>query len=280
MKTKCFMQTLNDMKYGLVKLTADFKISDKNEVADAIFPLPRRGSDLSKYLEIDKAVLTSLASFNAVTVLISRKGFRKNAIAFRASDGGIMLLFHPVLSTLKLGNNEARINKILQFYSKNIFEMLETAIKYQSEEKLSGIPDKSFFEDFSIGKLRAVNSVVDSLVKRLAETVLNRELSVVVDTNVASKLGKISEAEVDFVVSEILAIREYYGESDNARLQIGCYENCLAVVLIDKADDNSSVKDNHYLNVFLSLMQVIDIGSYAGIDGSGELVIKAYIPFV
>ena len=126
-REKIFNPILKELKYGLCRLTSDLKLVDKNEMADAVFPLPKRGSNMTSCFVGGDESLSKLKSSRAISVTLTAGGIVRNAVAFRENGDGILLLFHPLLSVLYYGNNPYRFDKLLSLHWQSIIGLLEAA---------------------------------------------------------------------------------------------------------------------------------------------------------
>lgn len=283
MKTpeKLFNSALKEMKYGLCRLTSDLRLVDKNEMADAVFSFPKRGSNMALCFVGGSDALSGLESSRAISVTLKADGTVRNAVAFRESDGGILILFHPLLSALYLGNNSYRFDKILSLHWRSILGLLEAADGGGiANYGVTYSPDRAFFGSFDGKDFYTVARVVPQIVGKLSQTALKKELTVLVDKKCERINSCVRFTQIEYVLGELLAIREHYGKSDKARLQIGCSDNCFMLVLVDRTHAQAGRVDEYYLKIFSELMKIIDVGTSAHISSDGELVVKAYLPFV
>ena len=93
-----FNKTLMQMRFGVVRLTPEMRIIDKNEVADKLFALPKRNSSIAKLLD-DPRELEALKNEKGAAVTCRLKGNGKiiGVIAIREKSENIILFFHPFL---------------------------------------------------------------------------------------------------------------------------------------------------------------------------------------
>lgn len=281
MKNGRFGSAYSELKYGLVRIDGRGVIIDKNEMAEAILPLPRRGSSMLGIM-LGDGKLDGLADAvgSSLAVVLENEGIRRNAVAFRESSGTVLLLLHPLLSTLHLGHNGAHFKKILSFYSKNILSALESAENNRNSYfRMASLPDKTFFGGMSVNNYYVLKNAVDKTAKKLENTELSKELKVVVENPPRDARLGVVLTHIEFVLSELLSVRELYGEEKEAVLYIGYADSCLVFALKDKITPSGKL-DECFFKVFSEIMKLIDVGSYVEISDSGELLLKAYIPYI
>lgn len=190
------------------------------------------------------------------------------------------MLFHPLLSALCLGKNSFRFQKLLASYGKNILGLLQAAENGEiAHYGTSYSADRAFFEGFEISDLFTVSSAVDLIGHKLSQAVMKKPLTVLVDKKCKTATSCVGFTQIEYVLGELLTMCEYYGKGEKATLQIGCANNCLMIVLIDRADSETGKSDEYYLKIFGEFMRLIDVGISAHVNAEGELIIKAFLPF-
>jgi hypothetical protein len=78
---------------------------------------------------------------------------------------------------------------------------------------------------------------------------MRKKLTVLVDNKCKSVTSCVGFTQIEYVLGELLSMREFYGRSESPRLQIGCSHNCLMIVLVDRIDEKTGRSDEYYIKI-------------------------------
>ena len=146
--------------YGLVKLSSDFKILDKNEKADEYRLFPKRGASVLKFTkDVDK--ITSLSFIEGDNALITFcDGIKRiQALVIRERSGKMLVLLHPLICSMAF----SRGGKAPIAYGINILNVI-----YGERIEKSISPEEIFpFSSFSVKELTLVTTAVSKIVEKI-----------------------------------------------------------------------------------------------------------------
>ncbi len=250
-------------------------------MADIIFPIPRRGGSIERVLCKGAARLNELgaACGSAVAVTLTENKLRRNAVAFRERDGGILLFLHPLLSTAYFEFSDRNFKRMLAHYAAGIYAIIE---EMESKSgfaycKVASLPDMTPFE-YAQRDYYSVQSAIKRAVDKISQLVLRKKLTVVVDKMYSESARGVLFSRLEYALGELIAVHELYGKADDAVIEIGVTEDCLTVTLRDKISSDTAAE--YYIRIFEEILKILDIGSYARLTESNELVLRAFVPFV
>lgn len=271
---------LSDIRFGLVRLTAELTVVDKNKMADVIFPLPRRNGSVADIIKNSAKQLGELGKECGSAVAVTLKGDKiaRNAVAFRERDGGILLLLHPLLSTVYFEKRDRTFKRMLSYYAQGIYAIIEEMERKSvfSSTRVASL-QSVMPNDYSQRDYLSVKSAVKRAVDKVSAAVLKKKLTVVVDKIYARSARGVIFSKLEYALSELIVLRELYGESDDAVIEIGITEDCLSVTLRDRVAVDSVV--HYYVRIFCEILKILDIGSYSRLNENGELTMRTFIPF-
>ena len=281
MEGKRFGQVLMSIRYGLVKLTPELKLIDKNHVADALIELPRRGASVKGILFDGGKAFSSLGTRcgDTVDIAFNVRGRRMIAVALRERSGNVICLIHPLLAALERGRVGTRISRLAASCSRNlvsIFEEAETSGVFLSTRQPSFSPVDCLNYMYP-DRMMSVASAFTNTVEKLKNIDLNKLLTVVVD-NIADKWsGMVNLAVMQFAVTELLNVFETFGKGENAILHIGVGNSSVRLVLRDKLMREPTESDVYTVRIFSELMKLVGAGSEVKIRPDGSFWFKVFV---
>lgn len=277
-----FNKALMNLSYGLVRLSPEFKIIDKNTAAEDIIGLPRRGSGIRTMTEDNGKSLEALGEKRGkATVVTLRENSRRiNALALREDRESILLFFHPMLSVLTRGLSRGIISKIVAFYSENILDILKEASQHKgvSYFKNAGLPDKTFFSDLTVPRNFTVATALKLLTEKLDKVDLKKSLTVVVDRMDDCWAKTVNFTVFEYTVTELISVLGLYGSGEKAVMHIIPESRFLKIIVRDKMNHKISVSDRYFGRIFSEIMKLIDVGSKVTMKDDGDFEINVYIP--
>jgi len=282
MEEKGFGAVCKGIKYGLIRITNDLKLIDYNQTAKSLVMLPRRNARINKVLYKGGEALKSLgAALGSSVNLVFLSGARYlNSIAIRERDGNILCVLHPLFAVVNQSRFVHELGKLTSFYAKNMLLMIEEAEgrRLNLGFRMAAPSVAMYYRDMSNDHYATVVMGVEALLEKLKNTDLNKELTVVVDRISTGWAALINMLVVQFVVSELLSVFEFYGAGEKAVMHIGYSDKHLFVYLRDKLASPLTDSEKYFLRMFSEMMRMVNVGCEARIDNTGRFVIKTYIP--
>ena len=282
MEGKRFDKVFNGLKYALVRLTSELKLTDCNCAARELILLPRRNASVKGVLKEKGAELSKLGSKfgSAQTVVFVSGGKHINAVAMRERDGGILCFVHPLLTAVSGVRLSAALSRLASFYAKNILLILEEAESSgkRFNYRIAAMSSNACYKELSENKYYTLMSVFNALVGKLAGLDLHAELAVVFDDIRSVWSEAVNSAVVMFAVSELINVFEIYGAGERAVLHIGYSSRHMHVILRDKLNNAMSESDGYFLRIFSEMMKMIGTGCEIKVLDNGRFNIKFFIP--
>ncbi len=276
-----FNLILQRLAVGLIRLTPDLALKDKNEMADALLTLPRRGASL-KGLFIDPSEISSLKPAQGCAVVTICDGARLKKAALFCEKDGYLLLFHPILSMLGVGKTDGRFKKLISIYGKNIYEIIKSAESDTESVSARAVmaSENTFYADLAIFDDRTLKNALHSLLYKIAELPLKKELMIYCDNLCLSSSDIVSLTHTQYLLSELISVREQFGAKNKAELYVLQRGQALVLSLYDEAQMPKSKNLVYYLKIFSELAALLDAHCDVNISGSGELSVRVYIPLL
>ena len=116
-----FNKVIDKMRYGMIRLSPSLTLIDKNRVAQALIPLPKRGASI-KTLFSNIAEIEALGYEKGAATTCRIYGNEKivGVIAIREKSGNIILFLHPLLAAICSNDINTKVKRILKYYGKYI----------------------------------------------------------------------------------------------------------------------------------------------------------------
>ena len=267
---------------GLARLDHEYRLIDYNAAAKRLIDFPRRGVFVCDMLYGGKASLNKLGKRVGDSVVVSFliENRHLNTVAFRERGGSVLLFFHPLLATLKLGNSNKSFAKILSFYSGNILSVLTEmgAPKGTVAYRYASIPDKVYYSDLETNNLYTAKRSIETLVRKLQATNFKKKITIAVDGAPYDNTVGINILVLQYSMIELFSALQIYGEGENTSIRIGMVGDALRISLFDKLNRKLNSSDTYYARVFTEFLKLIDVGSKIEFKETGELNIEVYIP--
>ena len=257
-----FNKVIDRMKYGLVRLTPELKIIDKNRVADELVPFPKRASSVVRLLT-NKSELESLKNEKgaAATCRIRGKSRVIGAVAIREKSGNILLFFHPLLTAICSDSENLKVKKILKYYGRYILDMI-----YQASEgegiytvKSIGMPDKNFFINFGEERAVRLSEGLKTIARKLAVTDFKNNITILVENNTDCVFKCVNFNTLMYVVTEQMSLLHSVGLGVNSKVYIHADTNFLYVTVEDRMKEMATKADEYFARIFAEVIHLLKV---------------------
>ena len=158
--------------YGLVRLSADLKLIDKNIRAEEMRVFPKRGANVMKISEDNGKKLFSLSDKVGDNIAVTfGDGIKSvSALAIREESGEIMLLMHPLISSVTLGRN----GRTSRAYGINILKI----IYGEKIERSLSVEEIFPFLSLNVKRLTLVTTAMSNIAEKLSKINFKNEITV------------------------------------------------------------------------------------------------------
>lgn len=271
MNTTAFDSVKKHFGYGLVKLSADLKIIDKNIKAESFRVFPRRGANVRPVIENGKKRLTEMSDKLGDNAIIEfQNGInRVNAFAIRDFDGGIMLLLHPLISTASLG----RGGKMPKSYAINILKII---YEENLENNFSGNEFISY-ESTAIKRPMLIATVVKSLSEKLKNTNFKNLITFDFDCTRLGLSLAVDFNTVIYALTEILALENTFSNGKSAKIDFVFTEETLDITL-NAVMKKKDINDGRTLSrLFSEALLLFGISAFVKFTRDGFIFAKASV---
>lgn len=257
-----FNSVIHRMRYGLVRLTPDFKIIDKNKVADMLLPFPKRNSSIMRMLE-EPSELEALKNEKgaADSCRIRGDGKTVGAIAIREKSGNILLFFHPLLTALCSDKNNIKVKKILRYYGKYILDIIYQAADGEGiyTVKSMGMPDRNFFINFGEERAVRLSEGLKAVARKLSITDFKNNITVLVENNTDCVFKCVNFNTLMYVVTEQLSLLSSVGLGINSKVHIYADTNFLYVTVEDRMKEGATKADEYLARLFAEIIHLLKV---------------------
>ena len=167
-----FEKSLKNFGYGLVRLGSNFKIIDKNLIAEEIGVFPKRGASILKLVEYGGRSLRSLSDRAGDNTVISLSNGIKSieALAIREENGNVMLLLHPLICSFTLGKS----GRMSSVYGLGLLKM----IYGEKVERGLNVSEMFPHSPLSVKRLTLVTTTVSMIAEKLSKIALKSSITV------------------------------------------------------------------------------------------------------
>lgn len=282
---------LRNLKIGLIQLSRELKIADKNKAVDSILRLPRRGSDFLKLCADTrssdklKGLGEQPASLSIISVLSAGKTLRMAAL--RENDGNILIILHPLLATLDTNASENDIENALAPYANQFLKTLESPEQIDAlysnnwdNGSISGLKSKSPslpFWELNIKKIYPLHYVIKSITDNISEINLKKDFSFIIDPSVNEFGQFIDSSRVAYVLAEIMEVSFLLSPDGASNVRIRSEAGYLSIALTDRGKKFEQI---HTLRLALlsEMLSLLGVHLKRRLDPDGHFMIGASIP--
>ena len=257
-----FNSIIQKMRYGLVRLTPEFRIIDKNKVADLLFDLPKRNSSVIRLLE-NPAELEALRKEKgaALTCRLRRNGKTVGAVAIREKSGNVLLFFHPLLTAVCSDKNSIKVQKILKYYGKYILDIIYQASGGEGiyTVKSVGISDSGYFINFGEERSVRLSEGLKAVARKLSVTDFKNNVTVLVENNTDCVFKCVNFNTLMYVVTEQMALLSSVGLGINSKVHIYADTNFLYVTVEDRMKEIATKADEYFARIFVEIIHLLKV---------------------
>lgn len=294
-----FSPELKKLSLGLLRLTPDLRITDKNPAIEKAIKLPRRGADFSKFCIDTEArerlekLPESPASLCVITVNSAGKSPR--LLALREKDGNILLILHPLLSTLDTSISGDKIEKVLIPHAEQILKILDfpellydiyTNDKNKTEPFRTALSYAKAPESFNIKNICPLEFAVRNTTDMLSEFDLKKELSFIIDPSVTAFGQFIDLSRFVYVLAEMLDTDALLAPAEASTVRIssersgsgaGMLSGTLNIILTGRGTKPSPLYSIR-LGLLSEILSLLGVHFKRRFDPDGHFMLGASIP--
>ncbi len=288
-----FTPELRKLSLGLIRLSPDLKIIDKNKASENILELPSRGVNFLKLcaddqsLERLKGLVKKYGAFGIVSVLAGNRTL--SAAVFRERDGNILIVLHPMLTAIDAAANKERAESVLGQYSKQILDALTSEDEiyelFPDESERAGMSlqkkvwgASEIYFNLNIKNICPLEHAVNKIIEKLENTDLKKSFTFIIDKSVRSFGLFIEMSRLLYVLTEMMDAAAVIAPDGVCTVRITADTDILNITLIDRSKlKNARLRDIRIkiLSVVFSLLGV-DINKR--LENNGHIILSATVP--
>ncbi len=257
--------------YGLVKLSPDMKIIDKNLKANAARVFPRRGASVLSLTEDRGKKLFSLSQRAGDNAVISfSDGIKRvEALAIREESGEILLLLHPLITSVTLGKN----GKTSVAYGKNII-----AIIYgENIEKTYSIDGIFPFSHVSVKRLTLVTTAVNMISEKLGKINFKNSITVNFDSMQSSLSLALDFTAVTYALAEILSLENSFSDGKGSTVTFSCSGGTFNITLNARMKKDAITEGEIFGRLFSDALKLVGVDAEVKFGTTGFISAKASV---
>lgn len=279
-----FGLVLRNFVHGVVRVSSDLKLVDKNPAAEKLLLLPRRGSNIGAYIKDGGKCLVELEKrYGSVTPVVF-KGFTRDliAFAFREDSKNILILFEPILSAYYTSCIKKKVPRVVSFYSRIILSILTDADTKGECHYACGYLGNilSYDEDGKTKFFYNLEHAIPVIDKKLRNIDFTKTIIIVFGKFYNPKTTFLDMRAVQYLLSELLLTLELYGANNKASIYINQTEDSLCFTVRDKLSRKITKSDGYYARIVTEILRLINVESEIKLSKEGELVFFASVPIV
>ncbi len=270
-KDLMFDKVRSNFGYGLVKLSADMKIIDKNVKAVQTRVFPKRGASvLSLTDDGGKKLLALSDKIGDNTVISFTDGIKRvEALAVREQSGEITLLLHPLITSVTLGKN----GKMSTAYGKNILGI----IYGENIEKTYSADEIFPFSHISVKRLTLVTTAVKMIAEKLSKINFKNSITVNFDGMESSLSLALDFTSATYALTEILSLENTFSDGKSATVTFSCAEKTFDVTLKARMK-KTAVSDSTVFNrLFTEALSLVGVDAKVELTSDGFIFAKASV---
>ncbi len=276
MEEKYFTKALSSLNVGLVRLDAQLRLSDKNIMADLLFPFPKRGAKAAAYFGENAERVNALKIGMVCSVTVKNGHISSTAAALRERDGGLLLILHPLFSIWHQGGSGSKLLCACALAVYGIVKEMQ-ADKSLSVFKTPKISESPSSLSFVKGESTSLTDAIKRAVTKLSQRVLDKNLALSVDSSYSEKPVYVMYSLLEYAVSQMIDLREMHGENEEASLAIKADKSYLILTLEDSIKPDGIAR--YHIRVSAEILRTADLGCYVYVSEQGQLTFRVYIPY-
>ncbi len=257
--------------YGLVKLSSDMKIIDKNIKAEQTRVFPKRGASVLKLTEDGGRKLLSLSNNAGDNTAVSfSDGIKRvEALAVREESGEITLLLHPLITSVTLGKN----GKTSVAYGKNILAVIygETVEKTYSADEI--FP----FSHISVKRLTLVTTAVKMISQKLSRINFKNSITVNFDSMQSSLSLALDFTAVTYALTEILSLENTFSDGKSSTVTFSCAGGVFDIALKARMKKNAMSESEIFARLFSDALRLVGVEAEVRFGTDGFISAKASV---
>ena len=281
-KAPDFNPVLKKLHFGIIRLSDNFKIIDKNPAATRLFPSLRKNSDFSKLccdkhnLEKLTNIGNNIANHSVFFVIYSFNSIC--TIALRDRDGSILLLFHPITARLDASHIPS-LEKVISANAKALLELI-TSDKADTDEYISKKDLKVIdsFSEFNIKKVFPVKQIVAIIADSLSSLDLKKQFTLVIDSS-TSDFGIFTDlSKALYVLTEMLATDFSLSPRSNASVKISVDSGFFNIIISDKRSKTLDLNEKIRLSIVSEFLSIFGVQIRFSQSSGSYFLLSASIP--
>ena len=256
--------------YGLVRLSSELKVIDKNRKAEEYRVFPKRGASVSKFTRnIGKLAALSLIEGDNIAVSFSDGIKSVEALAIRENSGEILVLLHPLLCSLTLGKG----GKVPVAYGVNILKI----IYGESLEGTFSRKDLFPFSSFSVKETTLVTTAVSNIAERINKINFKNSITVNFERMENSLSRCVDFRLVVYALTEILSLENIFSDGKSGRINISCEGETLDITLAARLKGKPISDSGIFQRLFSETLSLCGVNASLDFSKDGCLYAKASI---
>lgn len=292
-----FSPELKKLRLGLLRLSPALKITDKNPAIEKALRLPRRGADFSKICtdaaSYEKLTKLSSTPASLCVITVNSAGKAPRLLSLREKYGSILLILHPLLSTLDTAVSTEKIEKALLPHAQQILQILDypailsdiyPSNKNENETFRSAFGYSASPEVLNIKNICPLESAVRNITDLLSGLDLKKELSFIIDPSVTAYGQFIDLSRLVYVIAEMLDTDALIAPSEASIIRInserssaGTLSGTLNIILTGRGSKLSRLYSIR-LGLFSEILSLLGVHFKRRFDPDGHFMLGASIP--
>lgn len=257
--------------YGLVKLSSEMKIIDKNLKAKDTRVFPKRGASVLSLTDDGGRKLFSLSDRAGDNAVISfSDGIKRvEALALREESGEITLLLHPLITSVTLGKN----GKTSVAYGKNIL-----AIIYGENIEKTYSADEIFpFSHVSVRRPTLVTTAVNMIAEKLSKINFKNSITVNFDSMQSSLSLALDFTAVTYALAEILSLENTFSDGKGSTVTFSCSGGAFNITLNARLKKNSVTEGEIFGRLFSDALKLVGVDAEVKFGTNGFIFARASV---
>ena len=255
--------------YGLVRLSPDMKIIDKNIKATETHVFPKRGASVIGLTDDRGKKLNELSGKAGDNTVVSFcDGIKRvEALAIREEGGEIMLLMHPLITSVTLGKN----GRTSSAYGRNILSI----IYGENIEKTYSIDEIFPFSHVSVKRLTLVTTAVSMIAEKLGRINFKNSITVNFDSMQQSLSLALDFTALTYALTEILSLENTFSDGKSSTVTFSCDGEAFNITLNARMKKNAVTESEIFGKLFVDALKLV--GAQAEVKSGSDGFIFARV---
>lgn len=246
--------------YGLIRISPDMKIVDKNSAARKYTFLPRVGSNILKFCgEYAKRLTDVQNGVRKATVIPFRQiGKTLYAAVIQEENGCLLMIFHPLLIFVGAHTTEQELEKAIAACAEKL--RLSASIPEKEKPRFPSSNEHLLARCFTRSRIHSTKAM-KLLLEATKLLNFDKTLHIVIPDEKSIPLVFVEYSKLLYAFSEIVSFASSLSSTPNVTVTVSFYHDFMAVIASGNSERKITRARKLYFDIFSAVMHCMCIGA-------------------